>query len=77
MYYKAVYLAGVNGDIYAHSAIIYNSTYLVSKWGKGPLVMHKPMESPYFDPQYLGASNVTTSIRYYQMNPNYVNSQWP
>ena len=76
-YYKAVYLAGVNGDIYTHSAMVYNSTHLVSKWGNGPLVIHKPMESPYFDAQYLGASNVTTSIRYYQMNTNYVNSQWP
>jgi hypothetical protein len=53
--YKVVYYHPTDG--YHHSAVVYSSTLLTSKWGQGGLYRHKPAESPYVG---------TTVLSYYK-----------
>lgn len=36
-----------NDEIYEHSALVYDSTHLISKWGSGPVMIHTPTDCPY------------------------------
>ena len=49
---KVSYVSG------GHSAIKYSSTQFISKWGQGPLVIHKPTSTPY---------SSTTGLKYYRL----------
>jgi len=57
---KATKIYYDNGYWDAHSAVIPSpdSRYVVSKWGKGPLMKHYPWDSPYDD----------SNLKYYQLS---------
>lgn len=57
---KATKIYYDNGYLEAHSAVIPspNSSYVVSKWGEGPLMKHYPWDSPYDD----------SNLKYYKLS---------